>query len=379
MSRPARVRVSLPNLVHNCRRARALAPGSSLMAVVKADAYGHGALACARALRGEADAFAVATLGEALELRDGGVQDPITVLHGVREPEDLASAIKRNLCLVVHDYEQIALLERATISPTGLRLWLKVNTGMNRLGINPEQAESCLARLRALPWNQGAVGLMTHLACADEPGDAATGAQLKDFTKISGPGDRSAANSAAMLRYPESHLDWTRPGLMLYGVTPAHCHPVGLRPVMTLEAPLLTIRDCRAGERIGYGGSYACATDMRVGLVAAGYADGYPRASNGRTEVAIGTRRFPTLGRVSMDLIAIDLKDGHAVAGDWVELWGPRVPVEEVAERSDTIPYELLTRAGHLRHEHGGHPNDPVGARDSGLEFQGPQAGIDGA
>ena len=354
MSRPARVRVSLSNLVHNCRQARAQAPDSSLMAVIKANAYGHGALACAQALRGEADAFAVAVLDEALELRGGGIQDPIIVLHGVREPGELTSATEQNLCLVVHDSEQVALLEQATVSGMGSRLWLKVNTGMNRLGINPEQAESCLAKLQALPWHPGPVGLMTHLACADEPGDAASHAQLERLAGISGAGERSAANSAAVLRYPESHLDWTRPGLMLYGVAPAHSPPVDLRPVMTLEAPLLTIRDCRAGERLGYGAAYTCASDMRIGLIEAGYADGYPHASNGQTEVAIGTGRFSTLGRVSMDLIAVDLTGSDAGSGDWVELWGSQVPVQDVAEKSGTIGYELLTRVGHLRHEYSG-------------------------
>lgn len=352
MNRPARVRISLSNLVHNCRQARAQAPHSSLMAVIKADAYGHGALACAQALRGEADAFAVVTLDEALELRDGGIQDPIIVMHGAREPRELESAIEQNLCLVVHDNEQVALLEQAQVSGMGPQLWLKVNTGMSRLGVNPEQVESCLARLQALPWHPGPVGLMTHLACAGESDDDTTRIQLEQFAKISSTGERSAANSAAVLRYPESHLDWTRPGLMLYGVTPGYCPPVDLRPVMTLEAPLLTIRDCRAGERLGYGATYACASDMRVGLVEAGYADGYPHASNGQTEVAIGARLFPTLGRVSMDLIAIDLTDSDVAMGDWVELWGPQVAVSEVAGKSSTIAYELLTRVAHLRHEY---------------------------
>ncbi len=352
MNRPARARISLSNLVHNCRQARAQAPRSSLMAVIKADAYGHGALACARALRGEADAFAVATLDEALELRDGGIRDPILVMHGAGTPAELTSAVEHNLCLTVHDREQVALLERAQVSGPGPQLWLKVNTGMNRLGIDPEQAESCLARLQALPWHPRPVGLMTHLACAGEPDDATTGAQLERFAAIPGRGERSAANSAAVLRYPESHLDWTRPGLMLYGVAPAPCPPADLRAVMTLEAPLLTVRDCRAGEQIGYGAGYTCASAMRIGLVEAGYADGYPHASGGQTDVAVGTQQVPTLGRVSMDLVAIDLTGSEAAAGDWVELWGPRVPVCGVAEKSGTIAYELLTRVAHLRHEY---------------------------
>lgn len=352
MSRPARVRISLSNLVHNCRQARAQAPGSSLMAVLKADAYGHGALACAQALHGEADALAVATAGEALDLRGGGVTDPLVVLHGARSAEELAQAVEHGLALVVQDEEQVAILEAGAVAGPGLRLWLKVDTGMTRLGVDLEQAESCLARLRALPWSPGPVGLMTHLACADEPEDTVSRAQLERLAGIPGGGERSAANSAALLRYPESRLDWTRPGLMLYGVAPENCPPVELRPVMVLEAPLLTVRQCRAGDRIGYGAAYACPTDMRVGLVEAGYADGYPHASNGRTEVAIGADRFPTLGRVSMDLIAMDLTDSAAAPGDWVELWGETVSVQDVAWRSGTIAYELLTRMSPLRHEY---------------------------
>ena len=352
MTRAARVRVSLANLVHNCRQAQAQAPDSSLMAVIKADAYGHGALACAKALQSEADAFAVATLDEALELRGGGIQDPLVVLHGAREPGELESAIEHNLCLVVHDADQVALLERAAVAGAGPQLWLKVNTGMNRLGIDPEQAESCLARLQALPWHPRPVGLMTHLACAGEPVDDATPLQLERFAGIPAEGERSAANSAAVLRYPESHLDWIRPGLMLYGATSTHLPPADLRPVMTLEAPLLAIRDCRPGDRLGYGATYACESDMRIGLVEAGYADGYPYASNGKAEVSVGGRRHAALGRVSMDLIAIDLTGSDAAVGDAVELWGGQVPVGEVAGKSDTIAYELLTRVAHLRHDY---------------------------
>lgn len=352
MNRPARVRISLSNLVHNCRQARAQAPDSSLMAVIKADAYGHGALACAQALHGEADAFAVATPGETLELRDGGITDPILVLHGARNPEELTLAVENNLTLVVQDEEQVTLLERATVSGPGPRLWLKINTGMSRLGVNPEQTESCLARLQTLPWNPSPVGLMTHLACTDEAEDTTTRVQLERLAEIPGAGERSAANSAALLRYPESHLDWTRPGLMLYGIAPTNCPPVELRPVMALEAPLLAIRECRAGDRLGYGATYTCPADMRVGLVEAGYADGYPRASNGQTEVAIGADHFSTLGRVSMDLIAVDLADSTATPGDWVELWGETIPVQDVAGKSGTIAYELLTRTSPLNHKY---------------------------
>ena len=354
MSRPARVRISLPNLLHNCRQVKAQAPDSSLMAVIKADAYGHGALACARALHSEADALAVATVGEGIALREGGIQDPVTILHGAHTTNTLTLAAAHRLDLVVHDMRQVKLLEQTRRPDPRPHLWLKVETGMHRLGIGLQQAETALARLQALDWMDGPVGLMTHLACADEVHDTTTATQLERFSKIPGAGARSAANSAATLRYPESRLDWTRPGLALYGVTPENCPPIDLRPVMTLEAPLLTIRDCRAGDRLGYGGAYTCPSDMRVGLIEAGYADGYPHASAGRTQVAVNGARHATLGRVSMDLLAVDLTDSAAAPGDWTELWGAQVPVQEIAKASGTIAYELLTRAGHLPHERHG-------------------------
>ena len=351
MNRPARARISLSNLAHNCAQARRLAPHGSVMAVIKADAYGHGALPCARTLQAHADALAVATVGEACALREHGIRSPLVVLHGARAPSDLEAAFAQDLQLVVHDAEQVDLLESARRAEAGPQLWLKANTGMHRLGIDPEAAPACLRRLEALPWHPRPVRLMTHLACADEADARPTRAQLERFAAIPGAGARSAANSAALLRFPNSRLDWVRPGLMLYGVAPV-ATPVELRPVMTLEAPLLGIRACRAGDRLGYGATFACPRPMRVGLVEAGYADGYPRASNGRTTVAIDGVRHATLGRVSMDLLAVDLTRSRAAPGDWVELWGPHIGIQEVAEKSGTIAYELMCHTGHACQRH---------------------------
>lgn len=361
MNRPARARISLSNLAHNCTQVRRLAPRCAVMAVLKADAYGHGALPCARTLQAHADALAVATVGEACALREHGIRAPLVVLHGARTPPDLKAAFAQDLELVVHDAEQIDLLESARRTEAGPQLWLKADTGMHRLGIDPAAAPACLQRLEALPWHPRPVRLMTHLACADEADARPTRAQLERFAAIPGAGPRSAANSAALLRFPDSHLDWVRPGLMLYGVAPVST-PAALRPVMTLEAPLLSIRACRTGDRLGYGATFVCPRPMRIGLVEAGYADGYPRASSGRTSVAIGGVRHAALGRVSMDLLAIDLTRSRAAPGDRVELWGPHVGIQEVAEKSGTIAYELMCRAGQACHRH---YDSPEASRES--------------
>ena len=361
MMRPARVRIAHQNLLHNARIIRELAPRCSLMAVVKADAYGHGASSCTTVLQDMADTFAVATVSEARALLETLAPEfpDLTVLHGADCADDLNFALQHGLSLVLHDSHQLTLWEESRDSPKRpMRLWLKINTGMNRLGVNPDQAMSACQRMAALGWSEQPLGLMTHLACADEPDGAAfTHAQLEQFDAVCEqlrraapeiPQVYSVAASAGILNYPESHRDWIRPGLMLYGVSPGpEPKDVDLRPVMTLEAPVLSIRDCQAGEHIGYGATYTCPTAMRIGLLEAGYADGYPRAAGGRTEVLAGQQRCRTLGRVSMDLIAIDLSGTSVNVGDWVELWGEHIRVEEVAAKCGIIAYEVLCNAGH--------------------------------
>lgn len=352
MRRAARVRVSLGNLRRNCALLRRRAPGSSLLAVLKADAYGHGAAACARALEGLADAVAVATVGEARELRESGVTLPLLALHGANSGAELAAALAARIDLAVHDPAQAALLEEARPGGPGPALWLMADTGMNRLGVAPAALPGCRERLAALPWLRGPPVLMTHLSCADEADDPETARQLARFAALPGPGPRSAANSAAVLRYPESHLDWIRPGLALYGVAPGPAPEPELRPAMRLTAPLLAVRDCPAGAKVGYGAAHVCKEPTRVGIVAAGYADGYPRAAGGRAAVGVAGRRAAVLGRVSMDLTAVDLTGLDAAPGDEAELWGPAAPAAVTAAAAGTIPYELLCRAGGLPREH---------------------------
>ena len=348
MNRPARVHISLAHLRHNFDQVRRLAPDSRIMAVIKADAYGHGAVACARALTDQADAFAVATFGEACILQDAGLTNELVVLHGGSSQEELKHCLERHLTLVVHDRQQIDCLEQAGVDATAPLPWLKVNTGMNRLGVALEEAQACQTRLRTLLGRPPR--LMTHLACADQREDPMTRKQLEQFASLAGDTERSAANSAAILGDPQSHLDWVRPGLMLYGVSPIAAPQISLRPVMRLEAPLLARFRCRAGSTIGYGATFTCDTDREVGIVEIGYADGYPRGS--RAQASVHGIPCRLLGRVSMDLTAIDLSGTAASPKDPVELWGEHMPVEQVARECDTIAYELLCRVGHLPHSY---------------------------
>ncbi len=345
MSRPLRADVDLEALRANLRRARAVAPHSRVMAVVKANAYGHGLIPIARTLA-DADALAVACLDEALELRDAGVDTPILLLEGCLDPAELINAARHGLSTVVHSEDQLRMLEQTRLAHP-ISVWLKVNTGMNRLGIEPSEARAFHSRLAEL--GAGTV-FMTHLASADDREAGVTGRQLQCFDDaISGlEGPQSIANSAATLAHPNTHRDWVRPGIMLYGASPFPDSvglDEGLVPVMTLRSALIAIRDCHAGEAVGYGGDWRCPEAMRIGVVAIGYGDGYPRHARSGTPVLIGGQCAPLVGRVSMDMITVDLRDiPDAAIGDDVVLWGNDLPVEAIAESSDTISYELFCR-----------------------------------
>ncbi|RMD78576.1 MAG: alanine racemase, partial [Gammaproteobacteria bacterium] len=312
--RPARLRVHPEALVHNLRRLRTLLPpaslgrGGGLVAVVKADAYGHGLEAAARALAPHAAALAVASPGEGEALRAAGLGCRIVVLQGFAGRGELEACRRLDLEPVIHDPGQVALLEGA---PAGrpLAVWLKVDTGMHRLGVAPGEARALWERLRACPAVAGVV-LMTHLAEAEVPGGGRTREQLARFREaVAGlPGPRSVANSAALLACPEARGELPRPGIALYGVSPfpeGEGPELGLRPAMTFETRLLAVRPLRRGDPVGYGGSWVCPEDMPVGVVAAGYADGYPRSAPSGTPVLVGGRAVPLVGRVSMDLLCV--------------------------------------------------------------------------
>jgi len=348
MTRAAHALIDISALRHNFTQVRKAAPASRIVAVVKADAYGHGAARVARALD-EADAFAVARIEEGAQLRACGVEKPILALSGVSGDVELARAEELNLDLVVHHESQVALLARARLArPLGV--WLKVNTGMHRLGFDPASLSDAWRRLESSASVASPMRLMTHLARADERGHAATGEQIARFWALAeaGSAETSLANSAGVLGWPESHGDWVRPGIMLYGISPfvgGRAEGEGLRPVMTLMSRLVAVNRLREGQAVGYGGTWVAPEDMPVGAVAIGYGDGYPRHAPSGTPVLVNGRRAALIGRVSMDLLSVDLRAQPAAQpGDPVTLWGRGLPAEEVAAHVGSIAYELVTR-----------------------------------
>jgi alanine racemase len=339
-------------LRHNLGTIRAYAPGSKVMAVIKANAYGHGLVSTALAL-GDADAFAVARLEEGIALRAAGVRAPIVLLEGIFNAEQLAEAAHHGFELVVHDPLQIKLLE-AHRDARRFVVWIKMDTGMNRLGFRPEAFGPALARLRALTVPSLELRVMTHLARADERSEPMTIAQIEKFeATLAAAGltgvqrlATSIGNSAGTLGHPRAHGDWVRPGLALYGVSPfadATAAKHGLKPVMTLETTVLTVREVKRGETVGYAGAWRAERDSSIAILAAGYGDGLPRHLANGTPVLVAGARHPLVGRVSMDMIAVDVTGAPKVtAGSRAIVWGDGLPVEEVAAHAETIPYELL-------------------------------------
>lgn len=340
--RPTLARIDLGALRHNLRLAKRHAAKSKAFAVVKANAYGHGLLRAARAFD-EADGFAVIELEAAVRLREAGYLQPILLLEGFFESSELAVIAQYRLSTAVHTFEQLDMLE-ALPRESAIDVMLKLNTGMNRLGFQPPDFAGALERLRQHPGVR-TITAMTHFANADDSRGIAT--QLAVFDPVVGKElPRSLANSAATLRYPQSHADWVRPGIMLYGCSP-FAESIGadldLRPAMTLESQIIAVREIGAGESVGYGSLFTAQAPTRVGVVACGYADGYPRHAPTGTPVLVGGRLTRTLGRVSMDMLCVDLTESpDARVGTPVELWGKGNPVEHVAASAGTVGYELL-------------------------------------
>ena len=350
--------IDLAAVQHNLRIVRGLSPRSRVMAAVKADAYGHGAVPVARALEaGGVDALAVACLEEAMELRQAHVQAPIALLEGVMSGEEAALAVYERLQVVVHDHWQIELLEQLP-SSAQLSLWFKLDSGMHRLGFPLADVPRLVAVLKRHPgWKLE--GWITHLACADEPENPFTREQLARFSSAlqSVAGPRSIANSAGLIAWPETRVDWVRPGLALYGCSPLpdrRAADLGLKPAMCLESRIIAVRAYEAGESLGYGRRYRCPERMPVAVVSVGYADGMHRAFGDGTPVLIRGRRAVLAGRVSMDMITVDLRSvPDAQVGDAVLLWGQGLPAEEVAQHAGTLSYELfcgLTQRVRFRH-----------------------------
>lgn len=339
---------------HNLSRVREIAPGSRVLAVLKANAYGHGMQAVASALAA-ADGFAVARLGEAITLRSLGHSHCIVLLEGVQGADQLDEAAGNDLELVVHHPEQIAMLA-AWRGGHLFRVWLKIDTGMGRLGFRPGDLPAALERLAECKAVVKPFGLMTHLAEAELRDNDRTRAQLECFERVTAglPGERSIANSAGMTGWPATRTEWVRPGLMLYGISPfagATGIDLGLQPAMTLESRVIAVRELAVGDRIGYGGGWTAKRATRIAVVAAGYGDGYMRNTASGTPVLVNALQAPLAGRVSMDMLTVDVTDLPQVAtGDPVVLWGNGVPVETVAAAAGTISYELVCRVGERVH-----------------------------
>lgn len=348
MTRPTRVHIDATALLHNLGQVKHYAPGKKIIAMVKANAYGCGLSKVVPVLDKEVDAFGLACMEEALAVRKLGVQRDCVLLQGVFSADELPVAAKNRFQCVIHSALQLRLLLDTPLE-SKIKIWVKVNTGMNRLGFLPQEIYDVLQTLHSCPWVDDNIGLMTHLACADSPEDPTNQNQLQRFRDLKLPSlslIKSIANSGAIMALPDTHADVIRPGIMLYGVSPFPRQTgvqLGLKPVMHFVSAISAIHHYPTGVPIGYGRTWKTPRPSIIGVVAAGYGDGYPRHVGENTPVWINGDYAPIVGRVSMDMLTVDLTDCmKADLGSTVELWGQYVPVETIAQAAGTIGYELL-------------------------------------
>lgn len=344
MTRPIRVEISTSAIRHNYQHSRQQTSGQRALAVIKANAYGHGVLETAQALADVADGYALLNLEEAVRLRDAGLKHPITLLEGPFDRQEVEAMSAYGIAGAIHNEQQMAWLAEGSL-PQPVEVWLKINSGMNRLGFRPEQALAAASALQTLPAAR-LTTIMTHFATADdERGVAAQWQRFQPVAEASGLAI-SAANSAAVFRHPHTHGSIVRPGITLYGCSPfaeVNGAGLGLQPAMTLSADIIAIQQLQAGESVGYGMQFTAEHPMRIGIVACGYADGYPRIARNGTPVLIDGVRSGTVGRVSMDMLAVDLTPiPSANLGSRVVLWGDGLAIEDVAAGAGTIGYELM-------------------------------------
>lgn len=350
--REARLGISRQALHHNLRRVREAAPYARVLSMVKADAYGHGAALVAETLA-ESDGFGVAFLEEALALRAAGIRQPVSILEGVFSELEMFEAVRQGFSVVVHQEEQIRFLENCRLTGP-VDVWLKIDTGMHRLGFSPEAAVTAFRRIRAARLT-GSIGLLTHFAAADELDSPQTEKQIGRFRALQQvlgkagepPLPDSLANSAGILAWPAAQGAWVRPGIMLYGCSPfaeRTAEELGLRPVMTLTSRLIAVRTLKKGEPVGYGATWVAERDTRIGVVAIGYGDGYPRHARNGTPVLVEGHCVPLVGRVSMDMITVDLGSLPVGVGASCVLWGDGLSADVVAAHAGTISYELFCK-----------------------------------
>ena len=352
MARPIQAHIDLAAMESNLRVARRTT-SARIMSVIKADGYGHGVMRAAEALAAT-DGYALLDIQDAVRLRDAGYRQTILLLEGFFSAEELSGIAEYELATVIHSQWQIAMLDAypgpMKFGRGTLDVWLKVNSGMNRLGFAPQQVAQAMEQLRRHRAVRD-ITLMTHFANADEERGIAEPLALFNDLASAHRVPRSLANSAALLRYPASHADWVRPGIMLYGASPFapdmgeqfSAQQLGLKPAMTLSSRIIATQQLRAGDEVGYGALFRAESNMRIGIVACGYADGYPRHAPGGTPVLVDGQRTNTLGRVSMDMLYVDLSAlPQADVGSRVVLWGEGMPIEEVARAAGTVSYELM-------------------------------------
>jgi len=346
VSRKTEAIIHLNAFAHNLSQVRVCAPKAKVLAMVKANAYGHGLIPVARALvAAGVDALGVAVTQEALQIREAGIIEPIWILEGFFDKEELEVIAREKLIAVLHDAHQLTLLKQYPLS-SPLSVWIKVDTGMHRLGFHIDEIKAIVETLRALPWVHIA-GLMTHFSDADVPSRGKTKDQIQLFNTVAADYalPRCAGNSAGIMAFPEAQYEWVRPGLMLYGVNPLQentkSHP--LKVAMTLQSQLISVKKIKQGATVSYGSTWQAPHDTTIGVVAIGYGDGYPIHAKVGTPVLIQGQRYPIVGRVCMDMLVVDLGQGsHLRVADSVTLWGESLSVTEIAECADTISWDLL-------------------------------------
>lgn len=348
MSRATIAILSTENLLHNLSVIRQQAPQSKVIAMVKANAYGHGIRSVALRLEKHADALGVASIDEAVALRRIGVKAPIVLMEGVFEPDELLIASCERFQVVFHENIQLEWLEQTSL-PLPLQAWLKIDTGMGRLGFNQREAEQAYGLLSSSSKIVQPIGIMSHFACSDDRDHPLNQLQIQAFNDFTHnlPGPKSLHNSAGVFQFPNHTYDYVRPGIALYGASPfkdKSAADLGLKPVMTLQTRLISVRMVSKNSSIGYSARFTCPEDMPIGVISVGYGDGYPRTAQDGTPVLVNNVRCQIVGRISMDMATIDLRPCRdAKIGDPVVLWGEKLPIEEVAAFTHHIPYDLLT------------------------------------
>lgn len=347
MARSAIAILSTENLLHNLSALKSAAPNSEVIAMIKANGYGHGLRSVAKRLDGKVNSLGVASIDEAVALRNVGIKVPITLMSGPFEHDDVLISSCQDFHLVIHEMYQIDWIRQIYL-PNKIFVWLKIDTGMGRLGFKIEQVPEIYRILSNCNNIQQPIGIMSHFACSENKDHLLNKTQLDQFNNFisSIPGKKSIANSGAIFNFPNAHHDMIRPGISLYGISPVEnktAAELGLKPVMTLQTRLVAISSREQGSSVGYGARYICPQEMRVGVIAMGYGDGYPRTAKDGTPVLVNNRRCKIVGRVSMDMATIDLRNcPDAKIGDPVILWGDGLPIEEVAAHTANIPYDII-------------------------------------